>query len=95
ALEDRASLFAILGQTLAKPNGIEIIIGAENTLDLLKACSLIKANYTIDNQSTGCIALIGPIRMDYAQAVSVLSGILQNIAHVIEALGLRNERGQQ
>lgn len=85
ALEDRASLFEILGEP--SPTGIQIIIGAENTLDLLKACSLIKANYTIDNQSTGCLALIGPMRMDYAQAVSVLSGILQNIEHVIEALG--------
>ncbi|MCL2388317.1 MAG: heat-inducible transcriptional repressor HrcA, partial [Defluviitaleaceae bacterium] len=93
ALEDRASLFEILGQPFAASTGIQIVIGAENNLDLLKACSLIKANYTIDNQSTGCIALIGPMRMDYAQAVSVLSGILQNIAHVIEALGLRNTGG--
>jgi len=92
ALEDRESLSAILGQS-PPANGIQIVIGAENTLDLLKACSLIKANYTIDSQSTGCIALIGPMRMDYAQAVSVLSGILQNIQHVIEALGLRSERG--
>ncbi|MCL2224797.1 MAG: heat-inducible transcriptional repressor HrcA [Defluviitaleaceae bacterium] len=87
ALEDRASLFEILGQPLASPQGIQIIIGAENHLDLLKACSLIKANYTIDNQSTGCIALIGPMRMDYAQAVSVVSGILQSIQNVIKALG--------
>jgi heat-inducible transcriptional repressor len=92
ALEDRDSLFAILGRPYAEPTGIQIIIGAENNLDLLKACSLIKANYTIDNQSTGCIALIGPMRMDYVQAVSVLSGILQNIQHVIDALGLHNER---
>lgn len=90
ALEDRTSLFEILGQPLPRLGGIQIVIGAENNLDLLKACSLIKANYTIDNQSTGCIALIGPIRMDYSQAVSVLSGILQNIQHVIDALGLRN-----
>ncbi|MCL2357809.1 MAG: heat-inducible transcriptional repressor HrcA [Defluviitaleaceae bacterium] len=88
ALEDRASLFEILGTP--KASGIQIIIGEENALDLLKSCSLIKANYTIDNQGTGCIALIGPMRMDYAQAVSVLSGVLQNIRHVMDALGLRN-----
>ncbi|MCL2217850.1 MAG: heat-inducible transcriptional repressor HrcA, partial [Defluviitaleaceae bacterium] len=89
ALEDRESLFAILGAPSeeAQPEGIQIVIGEENNLDLLKACSLIKANYTIDNQSTGCIALIGPMRMDYSQAVSVLSGILQNLQHVITALG--------
>ena len=90
ALEDRESLFAILGAPISS-GGIQIVIGEENQLDLLKNCSLIKANYTIDNQSTGCIALIGPMRMDYSQAVSVLSGILQNLQHVITALGL--ERG--
>jgi len=87
ALEDRESLFKILGPS-GGMDGIQIVIGAENSLDLLKTCSLIKANYTIDNQSTGCIALIGPMRMDYAQAVSVLSGILQNIQHVLKALKL-------
>jgi heat-inducible transcriptional repressor len=90
ALEDRESLFAILGQPY-ESSGIQIVIGAENSLELLKACSLVKANYSIDNQSTGCIAIIGPMRMDYVQAVSVLSGILQNIQYVIEAL----ERGSR
>lgn len=90
ALEDRESLFEILGTPYAEATGIQIIIGAENNLDLLKSCSLIKANYTIDNQSTGCIALIGPMRMNYAQAVSVLSGVLQNIQHVIDALELHD-----
>ena len=86
ALEDRTSLFEILGQD--SPNGIHISIGEENDIDLLKNCSLIKANYSLDNQGTGCIALIGPMRMDYSQAVSVLSGILQNMQSVTHALGL-------
>ena len=87
ALEEREFLFGLLGRTPFE--GIQIAIGEENTLDLLRHCSLIKANYTIDNDSTGCIALIGPMRMNYAQSVSILAGILQNIRHVIDALGLR------
>ncbi|MCL2405256.1 MAG: heat-inducible transcriptional repressor HrcA [Defluviitaleaceae bacterium] len=84
ALEERDALIAIVGQP--QTEGIQIIIGEENSLELLKDCSVIKANYTIDNQSTGCIALIGPTRMDYGHAVSVLHGILQNIQHVLQAL---------
>jgi len=84
ALEEREALIAILNQP--QSDGIQIIIGTENSLELLKDCSLIKAKYTIDNQSTGSIALIGPIRMDYGHAVSVLQGILQNIQYVIKAL---------
>ena len=84
ALEERDALMAIIGEPQA--DGIQIIIGEENNLELLKDCSLIKANYTIDNQSKGCIALVGPTRMDYGHAVSVLQGILQNIQHVLQAL---------
>ena len=86
ALEDRNLLFEILGQNSFE--GIQIAIGEENNIDLLKTCSLIRANYTIDNQSTGCIAIIGPMRMDYSQAVSVISGIVQNMQSVTHALGL-------
>jgi len=89
ALEDREFLVALLGEDAYE--GIQILIGAENTQELLKACSLIKANYTIDNQSTGCIAIIGPMRMDYSQAVSVMEGILQNLQHVVQALELHDK----
>ena len=84
ALEERDALIAILNQP--QTEGIQIIIGTENSLDILKNCSLIKANYTIGSQGTGSIALIGPTRMDYGHAVSVLQGILQNIQHVLQAL---------
>jgi len=84
ALEERDALISILGQP--QDDGIQIIIGTENNMDILKDCSLVKANYSIDNQSTGSIALIGPTRMDYGHAVSVLQGILQNIQSVLKAL---------
>jgi len=86
ALEDRASLLEILGQEPFE--GIQISIGEENKIDLLKTCSLIRANYTLNNQSTGCIALIGPMRMNYTHGVSVMSGILHNMQSVTHALGL-------
>ncbi|MCL2527121.1 MAG: heat-inducible transcriptional repressor HrcA [Defluviitaleaceae bacterium] len=82
ALEERDALIAILNQP--QSDGIQIIIGTENSLDILKNCSLVKANYTIGN-GTGSIALIGPTRMDYGHAVSALQGILQNIQHVLQA----------
>ena len=84
ALEEREALIEILGQPQAEE--IQIIIGTENNLDILKNCSLVKANYTIGNQGTGSIALIGPTRMDYGHAVSALQGILQNIQQVLTAL---------
>jgi heat-inducible transcriptional repressor len=88
ALEDREFLFTIVGPSGTRLEGIEIHIGCENQAPLLQSCSLVKANYTIDNQNAGVIAIIGPMRMDYALAASVLAGILVNIKHVARALGL-------
>jgi len=89
ALEDRNLLFEILGRDLGE--GISVVIGEENSIDVLKNCSLIRANYSVDNKGTGCIAIIGPMRMNYAQAVSAMSGILQNINHVKYALKLQGD----
>ncbi len=90
ALEEREMLINLLGQRHGELQEeiprIQIIIGAENDMEPLHNCSIIKANYSFDNRRTGCIAVIGPTRMDYAQAVSVLEGILININKVIQAL---------
>ena len=86
ALEDRSFLMEVLGS--APLDGIQITIGEENESDLLKTCSLVRASYTIDNQSRGSIAIIGPMHMDYAHAVAALAGIVQNMQSVTYALGL-------
>jgi heat-inducible transcriptional repressor len=89
ALEERESLISLLAPVSSADTPyeeIQIVIGDENDFDWLKDCSLVRAGYSIDNQSTGHIAIIGPTRMDYAHAVSVLTGISQNIRKVIKAL---------
>jgi heat-inducible transcriptional repressor len=82
ALEERESLINLL----APIEGIEIIIGDENNFDWLKNCALVRAGYSIDSQNVGTIAIIGPTRLDYTHAVSVLEGVAQNIRQVIQAL---------
>lgn len=55
------------------PNNAEktsIIIGNENKNPQMAGSSLIVRTYKIDDSVYGCLGLIGPIRMDYAKAVS-------------------------
>jgi len=84
ALEQKDMLITLMGRDNSE--NIQVVIGAENNLALLEDCSVIKANYTVGGQNFGSIGIIGPKRMDYAQAVSVLSGILTYINAVIKAL---------
>jgi len=85
ALEDRTTLQEIL-ESDPNEKGVQILIGDENSVEILKSCSLIRASYTLDNANRGSIAIIGPMRMDYGRAVSVIVGVLQNMQRVKHAL---------
>ena len=84
ALEEKELLITLMGKNNSEK--IQIVIGSENHLALLEDCSVIRANYNVGGQNFGSIGIIGPKRMDYSQAVSVLSGILTHISAVIKAL---------
>ena len=57
-----------------------IIIGDESSRAELKDLSIIKSHYTISDSNSGVIAIIGPVRMDYA-------GILADIKFISETVG--------
>jgi heat-inducible transcriptional repressor len=84
ALEEKDMLITLLGND--NSDSVQVVIGSENHMALLEDCSVIKANYQVGNRNWGSIGVIGPKRMNYSQAVSVLGGILKHINAVIEAL---------
>ncbi len=51
---------------------VTIRIGPENTLKELQDCSILSVTYQAGDNSNGTIGLIGPTRMNYARAISVL-----------------------
>jgi len=83
-LEERDVLVTLLGNT---DDDIHIIIGAENDLSHMRDCSVIKTTYHLGERNAGTIGIIGPTRMDYSQAVSVLNGIVNNINYAIKMIG--------
>lgn len=52
-------------------NGISVLIGHENPFQELDDCSMAVLSYNISGKA-GRIALVGPKRMDYSKAVSML-----------------------
>lgn len=71
----------ILAQLMEADNetGITVKIGAETGLDEVKDCSVIVANYKVKGETVGKVGLIGPTRMDYATAVSMLNAMAQTL----------------
>ncbi|MCT4613065.1 MAG: heat-inducible transcriptional repressor HrcA [Clostridia bacterium] len=66
--------------------GIGVVIGTENKIDEIKDCSLITANYTMNGEIIGTVAILGPTRMDYSQIISILAFISQNMSGMMKRL---------
>ena len=84
----------VLAPLISTGNDVEISIKVGE--DELKNCSVVSATYKINGKSVGRAGLVGPVRMDYAKAVSVLKGVNSVIAEEFKNKtrnrGEKNER---
>lgn len=71
-LETQESMAKLLDLTGAA-DGIQIFIGAENSLFTLSGCSMITAPYRNSReQIVGAIGIVGPTRMNYARIIPLV-----------------------
>jgi len=94
ALEERDYLVNLLEVESDNETGgdVSVIIGQENALTELRDCSVVKTAYRLDGDVTGGIAIIGPTRMDYSQALNVLQGMAKHINSALKALADNKEQ---
>jgi len=69
ALERRASLLRVLRSALAERSAF-VWIGEENPAPELRSVSVVGANYGLGYRNLGTVGVVGPLRMDYATAIS-------------------------
>lgn len=86
----------VLTPLLETGNDLEVSInvGADEDND----CSVVSATYKINGKEIGRAGVVGPVRMDYAKAVSVLKEINNTIAENVNlghGVGKTTNRGQQ
>lgn len=60
-------------------NSIQVRIGNENELSVMKDCSVVSVPYELDNGEVGRIAVIGPMRLEYQKIIPLLEYIAKNI----------------
>ena len=65
-------------------DGLEVTIGQENEDSHFKDSSIITATYHLDGELLGTIAVLGPTRMEYAKAMSLLEYMNSNLTEVIK-----------
>src|SRR3954466_4031263 len=68
-LERRVALLSMLRGALEEPS-VYLRIGAENETPELHSVSVVAANYGLPRRNLGAVSVLGPVRMDYPQAIA-------------------------
>jgi heat-inducible transcriptional repressor len=82
-LERRVSLLGVLSQALDERD-IYVRIGGENEIAALRSLSLVAGNYGLPQRNLGTVSVIGPMRMDYAQAIVTVREAASQLSRFVE-----------
>ncbi|MCW2952433.1 MAG: heat-inducible transcription repressor HrcA [Conexibacter sp.] len=82
-LERRVSLLGVLSSALAQRD-VFVRIGQENEAPALHSLALVAASYGLPQRSLGTVSVIGPLRMDYALAISSVRSAATELSRFVE-----------
>jgi heat-inducible transcriptional repressor len=66
--------------------GLSIKIGGENKHQGISNCSLITSTYQVNDEIVGSIGILGPTRMPYSKAVSLVECVTINLTRALEKM---------
>jgi heat-inducible transcriptional repressor len=93
AIETVRSILSVLEQeyvvvTLLRDvvdRGMSVAIGTELGVEPLSECSVVVAPYSVEGEPAGTIGLLGPTRMNYAQALAAVAVVSKRLGrHLAE-----------
>ena len=91
-LERRVTLLGML-RTVLTERDVLVRIGAENESPAFRSLALVAASYGLPQRSLGAVSVIGPLRMDYGQAIrAVREAALQLSSYIADIYDERWER---
>ena len=82
-LEQEYVVVTVLRDVLDR--GLSVAIGAELGVEPLAECSVVVAPYAVEGEPAGTIGLLGPTRMNYAQALAAVAVVSKRLGrHLAE-----------
>ena len=85
ALEGRANVLRMLRSALGK-RSVFLWIGGENPQPELRSVSVVGANYGLGHRNLGSVGVVGPLRMDYANAIASVREAARELSHYFESV---------
>ena len=84
ALEDKRLLLELLEGVECDPGrGPRVMFGEETKINALQQCTVVAASYGMAENRMGTVAIIGPVRMDYARIVPWVGCTAQAISGIL------------
>jgi heat-inducible transcriptional repressor len=87
-LERRVTLLGVLRAALGSSD-VLVRIGSENEEQALRPLALVAAGYGLPTRNLGAVSLIGPVRMDYAQAIRHVREAAYELSRYVEEVYAR------
>jgi heat-inducible transcriptional repressor len=85
ALEGRASVLRMLRSALDE-RSVFLWIGGENPQPELRSVSVVGANYGLGHRNLGSVGVVGPLRMDYENAIASVRGAAHELSRYFESV---------
>ncbi len=83
-IEQKSRLALLLSQCIREDTEeVRIAIGAENAIPGIEECTLITSRYTVDNTTQGSLGILGPTRMEYGKAISLVDYVAKLFGRVL------------
>ena len=77
-LEQQYVVVSLLRESL-QSGSLSVAIGTEHGVSSLSECSLVVAPYRVEGESVGTVAVLGPTRMDYGQAMGAVALVSERL----------------
>jgi len=71
--------------SLSRQGEISLLIGEENKQEELRSFSLVSVCYSLNSDQRGVLGVVGPIRMNYVRAITVLESFAGYLSKVSSA----------
>lgn len=82
-LERRVALLRVLRAALGG-QGIYVRIGHENEIPAMRSLGLVATGYGVATRKLGAVSVIGPVRMDYAEAIVTVREAARELSRFVE-----------
>ena len=82
-LESKKILIDLLDRS-QDAQGVQIFIGSQNENCDIDGCSLITSKFSNQKGAVGTLGVIGPVRMDYSQAIPIVDFTAQLVSRILD-----------